>query len=241
MTKLVRHHPGFFGIALLALALPLVWRLAWPARAAAMPLLAPDTASTLIRSGLDPDALAAAGVSSSQVASVVAAFEAAVAAEPGKLPSADADYGASKTSTDSLRRTIESGQGSPQDVTAYQSGMSTLQAAETARQDTLDEYFTAATAGLNAAQRLALSTIRSNRAWEISIEFKAQDRSEAEWVALRDALSNERISAKYGDPPDPKQQALLLTARSAPAVAAAKVNYDTNKASVSSAWNTATQ
>jgi hypothetical protein len=82
--------------------------------------------------------------------------------------------------------------------------------------------------------------LRTNAAHELPVEFLVKERSEAEWVAIRKALNNERICAKYGDDPDPAKQAALSTWKSDAAVAAAKSACTTGLASVQDAWNAAT-
>ena len=66
------------------------------------------------------------------------------------------------------------------------------------------------------------------------------DRTETEWISLRDGLSNERIAARYGNEANGACQSLLSTARSNQTVAAAKANAVANLATVSAAWDTAT-
>jgi hypothetical protein len=53
-------------------------------------------------------------------------------------------------------------------------------------------------------------------------------------------LSNERISAKYGNEPDASMQATLSSARANQTVAAAKASIVANLATLTTAWNSAT-
>ncbi len=66
------------------------------------------------------------------------------------------------------------------------------------------------------------------------------NREQTEWVAVRDALANEKIAAKLGDTPDQAAQSALSTWRANGSVSAARVSLDTNLASVTTAWNNAT-
>jgi len=198
-----------------------------------------DLASTLIRAGLDPDALAAAGVSGNQASGLVDAFEAAMAAEPARLATADASYRSAKVTSDQLRRLIQSGRGDQQDVSNYQTAMSGLQSAEADRKSALDDWFDAGTAGLGLAQVATLQTLRGNRDWKLDIEFLTVDRTEAEWVQLRDALTHERVAAKYGENVDPGVQSFLAAARSNATVSAATTSFSANLSAVKASWENA--
>ena len=92
-------------------------------------------------------------------------------------------------------------------------------------------------------QRATLTQIRANRAVDHSqgfpIEFQVASRTEAQWVALRDALANEKQAIKYPDTLDQDAQTLLSTTRAEGAVAAARTALDANLPAVQTAWNTA--
>ena len=120
-------------------------------------VLAPsDVEVALIRSGLDPEALTAAGVSASSAATVVGDFETAMVAEASRLATADTARAAAQVTSDKLRRLIRSGRGSQADVTNLQAAMASLTQAETDRQAALDAWFTAGTANLSQAQTATL-------------------------------------------------------------------------------------
>ena len=72
-----------------------------------------------------------------------------------------------------------------------------------------------------------------------ALEFLVVDRSEAEWIQLREGLANERVAAKLGQAPDPIARAALAEFRSHPLVAAARANLDANLAVVTTAWEQA--
>ena len=62
------------------------------------------------------------------------------------------------------------------------------------------------------------------------------DRTEVQWVQLRDYLANERIAEKLGEEPDANAQAALAQIRNNLAVSTAKANLDANLAVVELAW-----
>jgi len=205
-----------------------------------VPVLAPShLPSTMVRAGLSAEALTAIGVTAQGVGPIVAAFEGALDAEPTRLSAGDAAYAEAKTESDRLRRLIESGRGSQADATAYKAEMQALEAAMAARESALEDFFAAATEGLSQAQVAALKRIRSNGSWEVPTQYKAVDRSEADWVTLKRALANERICAKYGDDTDPALMSFLSSTKANGTVSAAKASLDTNLASVKAAWKSA--
>ena len=94
MARLVRRHPALFSFAVLLLVIPLALRLASSAVIAKAALAPADLEVALIRAGLEPDALAGAGLNATQATAVVDAFEAAMSLVPTRLSNADAAYAA---------------------------------------------------------------------------------------------------------------------------------------------------
>jgi hypothetical protein len=250
MSRRARARTSLFGIALLFLVVPLWWS------AHRVSSLVPrgdsdhagfvvpaDFPATLIRAGLDPKALAAAGVSSGTVGSVLQAAADTINANPNALPSADTAFMSARPDVDRLAAKIQSGLATQEDFTAYQAATSALATATTQRQTALDNIFTSAIANLSAGQRATLTQIRVNRAQDMSAshptEFLVLDRSQEDWVSLRDCLANEHIAIKYPDTLDQGAQAQLAAWRADPAVSAAKNSLDANLAAVTTAWNTA--
>ncbi|MCC7014854.1 MAG: hypothetical protein IT454_19990 [Planctomycetes bacterium] len=192
------------------------------------------------RVGLDAEALAASGVVSGSVASLVASLAVAEGDLPTPLSQLDAAYTSARSALRAAERKIQGGTASASEVSEFPSLEQALATAQTARDGALDSLFASAAAGLTSTQRATLSAIRANRSWKLSTEFLVVSRTEAEWIALRDALSNERTAAKNGDTPNSGCQSLLGTERANSSVAAAKTALDTNLSSVTSAWNAAT-
>jgi hypothetical protein len=249
MSRRARTQSSVFAIALIFLAIPL-WlgsRLLGGGSGGGggnEPFVVPaDFQVKLLRSGLGADAFAAAGVSSGTIASALQAAADELNAHPTALTAADTAFAAARVESDRLRARIQSGQASQEEVTSYGAQMTNLASATSSRQAALDAVFAAATANLTAPQRAALTQIRANRAVDHSkdfpIEFLVASRSEAQWVALRDALANEKQAVKYPDTLDATAQTLLANTRGEPAVAAARTSLDSNLPAVQNAWNTA--
>lgn len=194
----------------------------------------------LHRLSLTPEALTAAGLSATEVSEAVNDLESEMDAEHVALAEADASYVQALRDRDRLQRVIQSGIHEAADLPAYTSAVSQLNGAQSQRQAILDEMWSAGTGGLPQAKKNILATIRVNgHSWDMPIEFLTVERTETQWVELRDALANERISAAAGVPADPVSQALLAQLRADPTVSAAIANLASNLASATAAWNTA--
>jgi hypothetical protein len=241
MTALTRRGASLLGIAVALILVPVAFRFAWVSLAPTAHAASGNGALevTLIRCGLDAEALAAAGLSSNEVSAVVGAMSDAIAADPGTLENADAALASARVEADALTRRVASGLASDDEIAALASAKATRSSAEAARVAVLDGLFEDATAGLAQAKIDALELIRANRAQELPVEFLAKSRELTEWHALRKALANERICAKLGDDPDQAMQSALATWRAEESCASAKSAYDTNGDSVKSAWDTA--
>jgi hypothetical protein len=245
MSRRARARTSFFGLAFLLVGIPLWWvRLMSPRALAAVTVVAPpplpaDFPATLIRAGLDPKALAAGGVSSQSISSVLSAAATQINSAPTALSNADDAYATARTQVDHLTSVIQSGHGTQDDIAALATAKSNLATAASQRQAAVDAIFNAATANLTNGQKTALSKIRSNRSWDLPLEFVVVDRQQAEWVSVRDALANERIAVTLSGTLNEAAQSQLATWRADSSVAAAKVGLDSNLSAITTAWNSA--
>ncbi len=180
----------------------------------------------------------AAGVTSAQVPALVAAVEQGHSA--ATLQSRDDAYIGARQTHDRLRRLVQSGKGTQSDVASLRAAEESLANAASARENYLARLRNAALATVSTAQRDLVERIRANGTWGRPVQYLARNRSEAEWVALRDALAAKRISEQDPEEPFPQSaQDHLAAADALSEVATAKVNLDSNIASVQTAWNTA--
>lgn len=242
MSRRAKTRTSLLSVVVLALVAIVFWRASTTSAVAATasPATSPDDfGTTLYRVGLDPRSLAAAGVSSNSVTGIVAAVEGAIQGDPSGLSGADTAFAEARVAHDALERKIRSGKASQEEVAAYPSAKSALETATAAQQAELDALFTAGTASLGESPRAALAQLRGNRTWGLPPEFLVVERTQQQWVSLRDALANERFSAEYNETPNSDAAALLATARSNAAVATAITGLSTNLASITSAWNAA--
>lgn len=246
-------------VTILAVAIPLSLRMTKAAATAATP--APEASQqgpeggggaggganqsvslgvVLHRTGLTPEALAAAGLGEASTMSVGGATQLANAGLVTSLRDLDHAVGQARNARDAAERKIQSGKASPEEIAAFPGLEQAFATASATRDTAVNGLFAAATEGLNSTQRATLTAIRANAHWKLPTEFLVVERTEAEWVELRAALANERIAARNEEAPNQQCQALLGTARANPAVAAAKTALDANLATVKQSWNTVT-
>lgn len=242
MPRVVHSPVALFSFVALLIAVPILVSLSSKG-----PLAAPQgqmstttKRAALIRAGLGAEALAAAGLTSQQASTLVGHGESLLAGEPTRLSAADAAYSSARVTKDALERKIQSGLATQEEVASFASASSALASAEADRAAALASLVDAATASLSEGQRALLSTMHSNRERGLSPAFLTVNRTDAEWLALRNALSNEVISARNGDEANATCQSLLSTVRANETVAAAKSAHDANLATVTSAWDSAT-
>jgi len=156
------------------------------------------------------------------------------------LELADGAMADARGQTAALKRVIQSGRATEEQVNAYPVATAALGQIRTERNTLLAGVFEAATADLGQNHRNALTAIRANRNWKLPVEFLVVERSEAQWVHLRDCLANERIAAGLDDEePDDQAQAILAELRARPQVAVAKANCDASLDVVTNAWEQA--
>lgn len=204
------------------------------------PLESAELDSVLRMSGLDARALTAVGVSANGVAALVDEVRDALATHGAALVTSEESMEHAQVASDALRRKIQGGHASPEDVTAYQTQLQTLATATAARASALAACRAPLEAQLSQTQRAQLTRIRANRHRSLPIEYLLVDRGEAQWTSLRDALANEKIAPRYGESVSPQQASILASARSHPDVAAARTRLLTHLGEVEAAMHAAT-
>jgi len=198
-----------------------------------------DLDVALRRLGITPEALAAVGASAGDVTTVIDTVRTALTNDPGLIAARDDAYLEAKSRADELRRLVESGQATANQVTQCQAAIAALAEAETDRAGMMDDLFAAVIAGLSEGERTLLTLIRANHRRPAPIEFLVMARSDADWLRLRESLANERISAKENETPDPADQAFLAVERARSGVSEARNNLDANLAIIQAAWSQA--
>lgn len=197
-----------------------------------------EFAGVLLRIGLGADTLAAAGITSEQVPALVAAVARNHSAVT--LQSRDEVYISARQTHDRLRRLVQSGKGSSEDVFALREAETVLISAKNGKENYLADLGRQALATVSSEQAALVTRIQVNGSWSLPTQYLVKDRSEAEWVALRAALASKRISEQ--DEEEVLSQAArdaLSAADAVSEVATARVNLDSRIAAVQTAWNLA--
>lgn len=198
-----------------------------------------ELVSVLGRVGLTPERLAAAGVSANQTGALVATVRTGLSAAMPMLRTAETTQTSAGTTADQLRRKIQSGRATPEDMTAFEAARTQHHAAAAQVRQVLDGTLQALVESLTPAQRATLAVMRANVSREVPTQYLAANRSEAEWTILRDTLASESIAQRSGQTPDPEAHQIVLTANANPAVAAATASLSANLEAVTAAWNQA--
>lgn len=205
-----------------------------PARAAAQP-----TVQALWRTGITPASLAAAGVDSGSVPGAVIAASESVFANAASLAAADEAVASAAASLEGLQRSIRAGLASDGDVALATAARESLDAAVTHRDTLLATIRSAALAGVSGQQAAIISTLHANRGHPVPMSFRASERADAEWAALRDAADAERICAAKGLELCDGAESLLAETRAEIATANAAANLETRLTAVQQAFDSA--
>lgn len=199
-----------------------------------------EFAGVLLRAGLGADALAAAGVTAEETGALVAAVEGAYSAT--SLASLDEAFLAAKRTHDTLRRKVQSGKASAQEVGDLRGAEATLTQATAARDNYLVNLRVTAKARISAEKGALLERASANQGWHLPVRYLVKDRPEADWVALRDALAAKEIAERDAEESfEASAQAVLARIDAEAEIAAAKVAHETRIAAVQTAWNTAAE
>jgi len=160
---------------------------------------------------LDPEALTAAGVQEGQVATLVAEAETVLTAQLANLILAQADLATATNQVAQLKRAIRAGVADENAVANLATAQRNANTARSSIDAVHEAIFEAATNHLDQAIVTRLETLAANRRWDLPIQYAVNNRTEAQWVALRNALANVRICTEYGEDPDQACSTLVNT------------------------------
>lgn len=203
------------------------------------PPTAGELAAALGRLGLDPDTLAASGLSANQTTLLVNAAKEYLATGIDDLRTADAAVASAQHDVRRLLDLVQSGRASSQQKDELATARTSLVSARTSQQTALDGTFTAATDGLSNDTRALITTIRSNRGREVPTQYLATNRTDAQWVCLRDSLAHCRVAAARGEDADGGCSSVVSAANAESGTAIAATNLRSNGADVLAAWRAA--
>jgi len=194
----------------------------------------------LIRAKLDPESLCVAGVTAAETTTIVNNARAYLALNLATLRTAEAQLASTRIEHDRLTRLLRSGQASPSDVTDFENNEPLLATRQAALDSLQDDFYSEATDNLVSQDKLtALGYIQDAGRWACPVQYKCANRSESDWVTLRDALANERISDELGDDPDPTLQQFLATVHAENGTSSAIARLQTSLSSIQAAFSDA--
>jgi hypothetical protein len=185
-----------------------------------------EIALALYSAGLSAETLAAAGVTEPNVAALVASAGRAAHENIDAIRAAERAWSSAKGELDSRERRLRAGPAVAKERAEYLAARERLAAAEKARATLYGAMVTGAAEHMTPEQMQAVRNIHDCRTRGVALEFRAQERTSADWIALREALASARISPRLGRADDPRGQEILLKARAEPRVAAMVVNLE---------------
>lgn len=202
----------------------------------------PTYGPILIRAGLDSNVLAAAGVSPQGVAAIVSAAASAAAQQASTIETADASVRSAKQIVDHLTRVVQAGAATDNQKSDLASAQSTLASATSRRDTALTAVFNAGAAVMSESQSRIATRIRANRAWGLPLHHMAanpSDRTEADWVTLREAIGCTNACSRCGEDVPSDATSIIAASEVVGDIAAAKTSLTNNAAAVLTAWNSA--
>lgn len=191
--------------------------------------------------GITPKVLAAADLSAAQVGQLARASAAYLHTNIATFRAARENAYQAGREVDRLRRLIQAGQGTAQDVAALAAAQSSLNSARSQEQTILNAALAEGGEELTPQLFAKVNLFRANKLlWDLPERYLGDNRTDEQWVALRDAIANETIAARLNQEPDPAAHQLVLAAQSTPNSSAAAANL-VHLAEISAAWNVAMQ
>ena len=199
-----------------------------------------ELTDSLVRAGLGPEQLAAAGFNAGDVENALTDVWTYLLQHENDLENADIALREASDTYHGLLRLVQTRQATEQQESEFAAAETAYLTAMAARDSALDAIFDAGGADFEQSPEMQrLATIRANQHWRTPWEFLVVDREESAWVALREALAAERFALKHEVEVDPSAAALLAQERQNPLVDAAMTNLAENLDDITLAWNDA--
>jgi hypothetical protein len=208
------------------------------------PLAALELQDLLSRSGLTPENLAAAGFTAQESSALVSR-----AAD--RLQETLSQWRSAQTTLENAQKNLvnlrpfrqpadpNAAPSSQPTAEAISSAVQTQQTAKAALDGQLETTRTFILAQTDAGKVATLNHLRTNANREVPVQYRVVERTDAQWVQLRDALSSLRLSTKWGSPEDSQARSTVVDADAQAAVASAKGNLENRKPEVQQAMETA--
>lgn len=192
----------------------------------------------LRRVGLSPETLAASGLTGQETATLIANARTHLDEHLQALNTAEASHFAAEAAHEALKRRVQSGLATQADLANFQTAATSLSSAGSARTAAYTGLYNAAVEGLGSGKLQMLATLKGNAAWEVPLQYLADNRSEEQWVALRNALANATIAQRYGESSSPEASQIILSAQAGAGTSAANAGLQ-SLATIQNAWDAA--
>ncbi len=189
----------------------------------------------LYRSGLNPEALAASGVTSAQVEAMCNALRTDLVEVQPILATADAGVAQGRSDVGRLKRLIRSGKATEDELAQLAHAKSACEAAMAEQTNCMNHFHAAACAVLTDTQRATLRRIRRNSKWKVPTPYMVLERTPEQWMQLEEYLDVERIETRWGHEVPAEVVAVLSEARADAAFATANAAHETNLSAVETA------
>ncbi len=210
-----------------------------PPSAETGPMSSHELRTMLVRAQLLPDSLAAAGVEPSQVGVLITAARSELDEQLQTLRRVDALRQQHQSAVTMYRQLVGAENPTPQDRQLLAQAETDLKTATQQAESVISAIRAAAEATLTTDQVQALAAIRTNKGREVPIEYIVVERTDQEWVELREALANVRIAAKHGVAPAEEALARVARADADPTVTIARADLDSRTTAIQQAWDAA--
>ncbi|MFO0835765.1 MAG: hypothetical protein U0638_12400 [Phycisphaerales bacterium] len=192
----------------------------------------------LSMASLSPAALAASGLSTQQTADLIDRARSHMNEGSTNYEQVFSTHRAATLQVRTLQQKVQAGTGTAEDTSALASAQSALTSATSAREAAVATFMDATLDGLSESALASLTQLRANRSIDLPMQYLIVDRSEGDWLKLRDSLAIEREAAAKGESVDSATSEFLTGVNTDPAVIAAKTGL-THLAEVEAAWNAA--
>jgi|GEM_PF-3440947 len=200
-------------------------------------LTANSARAWIVRAGLDPRSLAAAGFTAQDATLIVGHSVEFLAENTLQMREVESQLADARKSLPRLENAATAGEPAPGAADALAQGRALISSLEAQVRDFEAAVFAAGTSGLDQGKITRLTSLKSSRSSGLPLEFRIQSRSDEETVALRDALAAREIAARSGRQ-ESASATHIISSASTPDSNEARSRLG-NSAAVTSAWNAA--
>eukprot|EP01026_Neomeris_dumetosa_P048723 TRINITY_DN42268_c0_g1_i4.p1 TRINITY_DN42268_c0_g1~~TRINITY_DN42268_c0_g1_i4.p1 ORF type:complete len:332 (-),score=34.81 TRINITY_DN42268_c0_g1_i4:114-1109(-) len=173
-----------------------------------------QVASVLLRVGMHPETLAAAGATPGELAAVFASAEEYLDSRYEDLERLDAEHGVAAAEYARIEKQVSDGRFDGDGEAELRAIAARRDAARSSVEAMLSSTADRGLARLDPETRSNLMLLKQNERWDVPVEMRCVNRTHEEWKALQQALVHERVMVRLGEAIDPEVAVLLARVRS---------------------------